>query len=447
MPKTLKTPAQKRSLDEIREAREALELELNTLLTEVENEEREFGSEESNQVISLTRQIKDEQSLIDARMAIEQKRLADAERQRRIDRAHNSNPDTVEGQAKQFRWMKFLHGCLERNHEGLEAEISQEGEREAKGVGHITRLNNPLPSSFLQVSQRDLSAGTTNEGKETVDTTMGSLIPALTPNLGVMQMGARMLKLTAPISYPREKTLMTAAWKAEKAAAAETTSTFDNIDLSPKRLAAWTEFTKDLLFQSSISVDTFVRDRLGSTIRRKLDKDLLIADGNSDDPIGLLNIANTNSAAIGGSGANPTWAKIVNFWKEIALDNADVATLRWLTNPTVAHSLMTTAKVSSTDSKMLLDSINGDLGGYPIHISTQVPGDLTDSSYENQSALIFGNWSDFLVAQFSGLDFIVDPYTKGKEAMVQVIVHSWWDCDVNHPESFAIAKDIGGTAV
>lgn len=446
-PKAKGEPKKKRSLEEIREAREALENQLNALLQEVEGEDREYGQNEATEIVDLTRQIAEEQKLIDARTALEQKRLNDAERQRKIDRANNSNPDTVEGQAKRFQWLKFFRGCLEGKHDGLEAEISQEGGKEAKNCGHVARTNNPLPSSFLQVSQRDLSAGTSTEGQETVDTTLGSLIPALTPRLGVMQMGATMLNLTNPIDYPREDSLMTAAWKAEKAAADETTSTFDDISLSPKRLAAWTEFTKDLLFQSSISVDAFVRNRLASTIRRKLDKDLLIADGNSDDPIGLLNIANTNDASVGGSGATPDWADVVNFWRQIALDNADVATLRWLTNTEVAYHLMTTEKVASTDSRMLLDSINGNLGGYPIHISNQVPSDLTDTVYENQSAMIFGNWSDFLIAQFAGLDFIVDPFTKGKNAMVQVIVHSWWDCDVNHPESFAIAKDIGGTAV
>lgn len=435
--------AQTRTLAEMQEARENLETQLTAL---VDDDTRDLTSEDTDTIISLQRQISEESQAIEAEQRREQARLIAAEHRRRRDRSARP-PDSVEGQARKFDWLKFLRGAMEGNHEGLEAELSQEGAAEARNSGHATGLSNPLPSSFLRATQRDFSAGTSTEGKETVPTDLGALIPALTPKLGVMKMGATMLNLTNPLNFPRENSLMSAGWKGEKGTADETTSTFDDIDLTPHRLAAWTEFTKDLLFQSSISIGNFVRDRLSSTIKRKLDKDLLIGDGQTGAILGLLGIANTNNANVGGSGATPDWSDIVNFWKELAIDNADVENLQWLTNPTVAHALMTTVKASGTDSTMLLDKINGDLGGYPINISTQVPADLTDSSYEDQSALIFGNWKDFLVAQFSGLDVIVDPFTKGKEAMVQVIIHSWWDCDVNHPESFAIAKDIGGTVV
>lgn len=441
MPNTKKA----RSLDEIRESREALEIELNALLESAESEERDFGPDEATKVKSLTREIAEEQALIDARMAIEQKRLNDAERQRRIDRQFREKDD-IQTQGRKMSWIKFIKGAHDGNHEGLEKEIVEEGHAEAKKYSHATSLRNPLPSSFLQV--RDQDAGTSGKGQETIDTQLGGLIPALRPNLNLAALGSTMMTgLTQPWEFPRQTSLMSAAWKAEKAAADETDANFDQISLNPHRLAAWAEFTKDILFQSDIAIDAFVRRELESAIRIKLDKDLIAAASGGDAPTGLLNIANTNDASIGGSGATPDWADLIKFYRMIAMDNADIGSLSWYTNPLVAEMLLTTEKASGTNGDMLLEEIGASVAGFPARFSTQVPSDLTDTVYENQSALIFGNWSDFIVAQFAGVDVIVDPYTKGKEAMVQVITHTWWDCDVRHPESFAIAKDIGGTAV
>lgn len=438
-----------RSLDEIRESQETLEVQLNQILASAEEEDRDFSPEEATQVRSLTRQIADEQSLIEARQAIEQKRLNDAERQRRIDRATRGNRDTIEGQGQKMSWMKMIRGAFEGKQEGLEKEIVEEGFNEARQYGYAASLRNPLPSAFLQIATRDQDASTTNKGKETIDTQMGALIPALRPNTMLEQLGATFITgLTSPLDFPRQTSLMAAAWKAEKAAASETDANFDNISLTPHRLAAWVEFTKDILFQSSIAMDTFVKNELENAVRLKLDKDLIGAASGGDAPTGLLNIANTNNASpSANANVKLDWAGLVNFYKLISVEDADVDNMKFYSNPLVAYDLMTTQKVSSTTGEMLLDKIGGTLAGFPALFSTQVPSDLTDTTYKDQSAMIFGNWRDFLVAQFSGIDLLVDPYTKGKEAMIQVIIHSWWDCDVRHPESFSIAKTLQGTTI
>lgn len=435
---------------QIAEARAQRE-ELENRLTELTADStREVSADDAAEIIRLQDEITELSSNIEEGEKTQRARMIAVEHRRKIDRSHaaRSNRDDVETAGQRFSWTKFIRESLNGKHEGLEAEIRQEGFNEARDFKHMDSPTNPLPSQFLQIRATSQETSTAGRGQETIDEQLGSLIPALRPRLALARLGAtQMTGLTSPIRLPRHVGLPNAAWRGEEAAATQTYATFDDIDLKPHGLSAWVDFTRELAFQSSISVENFIREELGDAIRRKYDSTALIGDGNSDDPVGLLNIVGTNDASIGGGGATPDWADVVNFWKELAVDNADFENMSFLTNPLVAHALMTTPKVSGTDSQMLLDSPTGRLGGYPIFISNQVPSDLTDTVHENQSALIFGNWKEAIVAQWGGIDVVVDPITVKKQAIVEVVVHSWWDFNVKHPASFAIAKDIGGTEV
>ncbi|MEZ7686630.1 phage major capsid protein, partial [Neisseria flavescens] len=56
--------------------------------------------------------------------------------------------------------------------------------------------------------------------------------------------------------------------------------------------------------------------------------------------------------------------------------------------------------------------------------------------------LIFGNWSDLMIAHWGVLDVIVDPYTKSTAGAVRITTLQDVDIAVRHVESFAAIKDI-----
>lgn len=423
----------RKTLAEMIEARENLENEMDELI----KEDRDLTDEDSKRIIQLQKEITSMNDDIRAAEEIEKAKQIAAERRRKIDRA-NRPKDTIEEAPKRFSFLRFIQGCLEGNHEGLEAEVVAEGMREAKRTSHVDSMQNPLPSSFIRANEQD--ASTTGFGKETIDTDLGGLIPALRPKLKVSQLGARHLNLTRPLDLPRQTEVMKAAWRGEKQAADQTYAKFDNIELRPHGLSAWTSFTRELAFQSDLSVESFVRQELEDAIQRKLDQDFLTGTGLSGQPKGLLKLNGT----LDGNVQDPTkitWADIVNFWTKIVTNNADADKMKFYTNPLVADWLMSTPKVDGTDSKMLLDDPRSTLSGYDIVLSNQVPNDIADGDHDN-SVMIFANWDDALIAQFAGVDFIVNPYTEAKKAMVEVISHTWWDFGFRHPESFVIAKNI-----
>ena len=406
------------SLAEMKEARVALESRLDAITSD---ETRELTIEDANEMKTLQRDIANATQAIRDAEAIEEARLIAIERRRRVERADRPK-DSVEGAARHFSYTKFAREALAGRHEGLEQEIMEEGHREAKKAGHTGTLQNPLPASFLKV-ERAQDSITSNKGDDTIDNQMVALIPALRPKIMMAEMGATVLSgLTAPLDLPRQTTLMSAAWRKEKVAADETDASFDQINLSPKGLSAWASFTREIMFQSSIGIEQFVRGELENAVRRKLDSTFLIGDGQAEDPVGLLSTPNTNTVTTNGT---ITWGKVVEFWKNLALENADMENLAFYTNPHVAHLLMTTAKVSGTDSKMFMESPTDLLAGYPVRISTQVPNNIGTSPNNNKSALIFGNWKEAIVGQFAGIDLTVDPYSEAKKAMIDIVIHSW----------------------
>jgi hypothetical protein len=60
--------------------------------------------------------------------------------------------------------------------------------------------------------------------------------------------------------------------------------------------------------------------------------------------------------------------------------------------------------------------------------------------------MIYGAFNALYIAQFGGLDIVIDPYTLSKNAVVTMVVNSWWDMGLRWPSHFAAIKDIDLTA-
>jgi hypothetical protein len=81
------------------------------------------------------------------------------------------------------------------------------------------------------------------------------------------------------------------------------------------------------------------------------------------------------------------------------------------------------------------------LNGYRAFVSTQVPSNLTKGDGTGLHSVLFGNFNELIVGQWAGLDVVVDPYTGAKNALVSIVVNSWWDAALRHAASFAAIKD------
>ena len=99
------------------------------------------------------------------------------------------------------------------------------------------------------------------------------------------------------------------------------------------------------------------------------------------------------------------------------------------------------AKVSGTDSKMILDD-KSELFGYRVIATSLVPSNLTKGSGSSLSAMIFGNFNDLVVGGWGSLDIIFDPYTNSTTGAMRVTCFMDVGVAVRHAESFAAIQDL-----
>jgi HK97 family phage major capsid protein len=257
----------------------------------------------------------------------------------------------------------------------------------------------------------------------------GSMIELLRNNMAVMALGARSLSgLVGNVAIPKHTGGATAYWLDETTDVTGSQQTFGQLGLVPHRLAAKTAYTKQLLAQASIDIEGFVREDIAKV--QALAKDLAAINGSgvAGEPLGILNTTGVNSVTFS---AAATWAKVVSFETEINSDNALAGSLGYLTTPAVKGTWKTAVKVSG-QAIFLWES--GDMvNGYKGVTSKQVPSDK----------VIFGNWSDLIVADWDGVDVVVDPYSLAGTNQVQIIVTIMTDCAVRNPVSFTISSDSG----
>jgi len=278
---------------------------------------------------------------------------------------------------------------------------------------------------------RTLNTGVDTAGGHTVqeDVLGDSFIELLRNAPLVAQAGATTLSgLVGNVSIPSQTGAATADWLTETGATTPSEQTFGEVTLAPKRLSAETPFSKQLIAQSSIDIESFVRRDLANIMIRTIDLAALHGTGASNQPTGIANTAGINALTFGGA---PTWADAVNFETLVATDNALMgSSLAYMTTAAVRGAWKTTTK--DAGSGMFLwegDVVNG----YSGLVTEQVAGNV----------VFFGNWTELLIGQWGGLDIVVDPFTQASNGQIRIVVMQLTDIAVRHAVSFAVSTDAG----
>ena len=441
--------------DELKQTRSAKIEEMRSLISAIETLGSNANEEQRSKLNTIRAEVTNLENDIDNHLMIE------AETKRMATPATRVNENKVNDEQRVKKSYSFLRAANlianNKSLDGLELEMHQEAEREFKQAGISASGNLYIPKMIVKNEKRDMTAGTSTAGGNTIPTILGDLIPFLDPRLAVIQAGATLLTgLTGNLDFPRNDAAATATWETENSANDETSPTFDKISMSPNRLGAFTDISKQLLVQSSIDIENFVRNRLSEAVNRALDYALINGDNSAQPFYGILNTAGIGSVAIGTDGGPLTYKHIIDLETELATDNADFGTLAYLTTPGVRGFLKNTEKASGTAQFVWSDGappvgqqgIRTDLlNGYRAYVSTQVPSNLTKGNGTGLHSVIFGNFAELLIGQWAGLDVVVDPYSSSKNALVTIVVNSWWDAAVRHAQSFAAIKDADITGI
>lgn len=295
-----------------------------------------------------------------------------------------------------------------------------------------------------EVLRRDLTVGTATAGGNTVATDLlaANFIDLLRNKAVVMGLGTQMLTgLQGNIAIPRQTGGATGYWVAESGSPTESQQAFDQVTMSPKTLGAFTDISRKLLLQSSIDIETFVRNDLATVLALEIDRAAIHGSGASNQPTGILATSGIGSVAGGTNGAAPTWANIIGLETEVAQDNADLGSLNYLTNTKVRGKLKGTF-TNSTYGEAPVFGLDGRMNGYNTAVTNMVSSTLTKGTSSGIcSAIIFGNFADLIVGMWGSLDLMVDPYTSSTSGTVRVVALQDLDIAVRHPESFSAMLD------
>lgn len=338
-------------------------------------------------------------------------------------------------------------GCFERE---VSDTLAKRFGREARGVfvpDEFFRrvLAAQQAAREIATGKRDLTVGTAADGGYTVATNMLGLIELLRNRMMVARLGATMLDgLVGDVAIPRQSGAATAYWVAENGSVTESKQAFQQVTMTPKTVGALTEISRKLLQQSSIGVENFVGMDLTKVLGLGIDLAALHGAGGSE-PTGIAGTAGIGSVVGGTNGAAPTWDHIVDLETQVAIDNADLGALAYLSNAKVRGKLKRTTRFTNVDTPIWDDGNEPGLGmvnGYNAFATQQVSSALTKGTAVGIcSAIFFGNWADLLIGSWGGLDLLADPYTNSATGALRIVAMQSVDIAVRHPESFAAMLD------
>ena len=366
------------------------------------------------------------------------------------------SPDHVDVKPKEQRKYSLLRALNAASRgdwsgAGFEAEMSQE----------VGQRQNKTPQGFFvpdyawtgnrnetELEKRAVMTVGTNSsgGFFAPQEQLGSeFVGALRAKMVMPALGMRIMSgLTTKITIPKVSAGVSAAFVAEESAVSAVNQTTAQITMQGRTLGCYEDVSRLLLLESDPSIEQIVRDDILAAMADKIES-VAIHGGSGAEPSGIVATSGIGSVAGGTNGLAPAWAThIPTLVKEVEIDNAalNASTLGWLTNPKVKSKLASTAKVSSTDSVMILNDPWSSLYGYPLAITTNVSSTLTKGSSSVASALIFGDFSQIILGLWNTPDVLVDPYTNGSKGTIRLVVLQEVDLAVRHAQSFAACLDV-----
>lgn len=258
--------------------------------------------------------------------------------------------------------------------------------------------SSPTPSSTAIV------AGTATFGAEAVATDTLNILGPLYDNLVLAQAGATML--TGLVGNLRLPTYSgsSAGWAGEIASASDGKGSFADITFSPKRLTAYIDVSNQFLIQDSVNAEALLRQDLAMAIRQKLEATLLgTAAGSTTQPAGMFNGVTDQ--------ITPTYKEMIKLEQTLEEKNV-TGELHYIMSPAIKAALRGTAKDTGS-GRFLMEG--PDVNGIPALVTNNAKG------------IVLGNFADYVICQWGGIELIVDTLTKATEGTTRIVINSYWD--------------------
>ena len=423
-------------LHELLETRATAVAEMRTLTDKAEVERRDLTETEDGRFKELRGKVEDLDRQIErARF------LADAERSAPAILHHGTGDGRFEERARQFSLTKAITAQIQGGVDaGFEREISQEVARRSgrkfQGIA--------VPDQYLEV-RSPVTAAT--EGAALIPNVHrpDMYVDKLRAALLTERLGATVLdNLVGDVDIPKAKAGSTASWVAEDGSITEGAPDFQDVTLRPKTVGGIVSYTRRTLINAAPSIENILRADLAKAIAGAIDAAAIIADGTGNTPKGIVAQTGIHTVTMA---AGPTWAKILDHIASVQAASAEGPNMAWAADPYAVRKMRAALKESGDAAAGYIMTTANALADYPLAVSAALPGDGKDPAGTpagTPSTLVFGDWSNLLVAYWSGLDILVNPYETTAFGKARVLIRALRDVDVavRHVEAFSVTTDL-----
>jgi len=351
-----------------------------------------------------------------------------------------------------------LTGDWSSKEAGYVRELSQEVER--SGVKKTTERSFLVPYTALTSRATYATSGATTGGNLVqTDLMADDFIEALRNSSVMMSLGVKALPgLVGDVAIPRRSGVAATYYlSSQTTAITQAESTFDQVTMTPKNLAALSKYSRQTLLQATPGIEELIRTDLTDGLNTAVDLGILNGSGSSGQPTGILNTSGIGSVAIGTNGGAITIETLVDLEEQILIDNGNVSdSMAYVTSAKVLAELkkLRAGGSASGDGSFLFNTdisgigrgpTPGAVNGYPLAVTNQVPNNLTKGSSSGVcSAVLMGDFSQCTVGFYgAGLEITVgedsDDFSKALTSVRGIISY---DVAVRHAESFAACLDV-----
>lgn len=317
----------------------------------------------------------------------------------------------------------------------LEKELEKETkeERTQKNISHnimkkttlVQELRNALENNEKTIKMNAETRTMTVQGEdgihdEVVETEIQGILEPLYANSVLEKLGVRwytglpMGDIQVPIMGKSN-----VGWQSEIGAATATGNEFTTKRLSPKRLTAYVDISKQLIYQDTIGVEAAIRRDIVNALRDKLEATVLGTANKTDvKPAGIFYGAEL--AVV------DDYAKLCEFESDIEDANVD-GEFKYLLSPKAKAAFRSMIKGTNATG-MVFEG--GDVDGTPAVVTTNVGG----------KTFVYGNWNYLAIGSWGDIDITLDEYTQAVNGCIRLVINAFFDAVILRPEAFVYGK-------
>lgn len=244
--------------------------------------------------------------------------------------------------------------------------------------------------------------------------------------------GATMLSgLQGDVAIPRQTADISTSWILADSSGTVSSSdpTFDKVTLSPKTVGVTTTASRKMLLQGLPAIEQIIRTSMTEAIARAIDTAALHGTGASNQPTGIFATSGIGALTTGASVA-PGFSKIVDVENELLIDNVDPARGVYVVGAAWATAMRKVEVAASTGIFLLNTDTSGEARLYGRRCLL--------SNLVTTKMLVLGDFRHLLIGLWSGVDIVVDPYTRASYG--DVVLTGLQDVDIAVRQASAFCK-------